>query len=373
MIMETSREFQKPLYMCFIDYSKAFDCVDHPKMWNVLRDMGIPEHLIILMRNLYSGQEATVRTEAGQTGWFTVGKGVRQGCILSPYLFNLYSENIMREAELEAAELGVQIGGRTITNLRYADDTTIIAESEADLKTLLRKIRDASIKQGLRLNLRKTKVMSTGNLAAFELDGDDIQVVDRFTFLGSEVAAVGGCSGEIRRRIALGRVAMNGLRPIMKDRGVLVKTKMRLVNVLVFPVVLYGSESWTMTKADRRRVDAFEMWCWRRVLRISWTERVTNKEVLARTSPHMSLEAMALKHKLSYFGHVMRAHGMERDLMLGKVTGKRRRGRQRTRWIAGVTSAMEGSLEELNERVKDRARWRRDVHWVTDSRTRLTG
>ena len=138
-------------------------------------------------------------------------------------------------------------------------------------------------------------------------------------------------------------------------------------------VVLYGSESWTMTKADRRRIDAFEMWCWRRVLRISWTERVTNKEVLARTSPHMSLEAMALKHKLSYFGHVMRAHGMERDLMLGKVTGKRRRGRQRTRWIAGVTSAMEGSLEELNERVKDRARWRRDVHWVTDSRTRLTG
>ena len=131
--MEKAREFQKPLFMCFIDYSKAFDCVDHPRLWNILQGMRIPEHITVLLQNLYTSLEATVRTEMGLTEWFPIGKGVQQGCILSPCLFNLYSENVMRQADLGSADEGVRVGGRTINNLRYADDTTLVADTEDGL------------------------------------------------------------------------------------------------------------------------------------------------------------------------------------------------------------------------------------------------
>ena len=139
-IIEKAREFQKNIYFCFIDYAKAFDCVDHNKQWKILKELGMPDHLTCLLRNLYAGQEATVRTGHGTTDWFQIGKGVCQGCILSPFLFNLYAEYIMRKAGLEEAQAGIQIVGRNINNLRYADDTTLMAESE-ELKSLLMKVR----------------------------------------------------------------------------------------------------------------------------------------------------------------------------------------------------------------------------------------
>ena len=140
-IMEKAREFQKNIYLCFIDYAKAFDCVDHNKLWKILKEMGIPDHLTCLLRNLYAGQEATVRTGHGTTDWFQIGKGVCQGCILSPCLFNLYAEYIMRNAGLEETQAGIKIAGRNISNLRYADDTTFMAESEEELKRLLMKVK----------------------------------------------------------------------------------------------------------------------------------------------------------------------------------------------------------------------------------------
>ena len=145
-IMGKAREFQKNIYFCFIDYAKAFDCVDHSKVWKILREMGIPDHLTCILRNLYAGQEATVRTGHGTTDWFQIGKGVSQGCILSPCLFNLYSEYIMRNAGLEEAQAGIKIAGRNIHNLRYADDTTLMAESEEELKSLLMKVKEESEK-----------------------------------------------------------------------------------------------------------------------------------------------------------------------------------------------------------------------------------
>ncbi len=152
-IMEKAREFQKNIYFCFIDYAKAFDCVDHNKLWKILKEMGIPDHLTCLLRNLYAGQEATVRTGHGTTDWFQIGKGVRQGCILSPCLFNLYAEYIMRNAGLEETQAGIKIAGRNINNLRYADDTTLMAESEEELKSLLMKVKEESEKVGLKLNI----------------------------------------------------------------------------------------------------------------------------------------------------------------------------------------------------------------------------
>ena len=161
-IIEKARKFQKNIYFCFIDYAKAFDCVDHRKLWKILKEMGTPDHLTCLLRNLYAGQEATVRTGHGTTDWFQIGKEVCQGCILSPYLSNLHAEYIMRNAGLEEAQAGIKIAGRDINNLRYSDDTTFMAESEEELKSLLMKVKEESEKGGLKLNIRKTKLMASG-------------------------------------------------------------------------------------------------------------------------------------------------------------------------------------------------------------------
>ena len=168
--MEKAREFQKNIYLCFIDYAKAFDCVDHKKLWKILKEMGIPDHLTCLLRNLYADQEATVRTGHGTTDWFQIGKGVRQGCILSPCLLNFYAEYIKRNAGLEEAQAGIKIAGRNINNLRYADDTILMAESEEELKGLLMKVKVESEKVGLKLNIQKTKIKASGPITSWEID-----------------------------------------------------------------------------------------------------------------------------------------------------------------------------------------------------------
>ena len=161
-IIEKAREFQKNIYFCFIDYAKAADCVDHNKLRKILKEMGMPDHLTYLLRNLYAGQEATVRTGYGTTDWFQIGKGVCQGCILSPCLFNFYAEYIMRNAGLEETQAGIKIARRNINHLRYADDTTLMAESEEELKSFLMKVKEESEKVGLKLNIQKTKIMASG-------------------------------------------------------------------------------------------------------------------------------------------------------------------------------------------------------------------
>ena len=163
---------------CFIDYAKAFDCLDHKKLWKILKEMGLPDHLTCLLRNLYVGQEATVRTGHGTTDWFQIGKGVRQ--VLSPCLFNFYAEYIMRSAGLEEAQAGIKIVGRNISNLRYADDTTLTAESEEELKSLLMKVKEESEKVGLKLNIQKTKIMASGPIISWEIDGETVETVSDF-------------------------------------------------------------------------------------------------------------------------------------------------------------------------------------------------
>ena len=298
--MEKAREHQKDLYMCFIDYKKAFDCVDHERLWVILRAMGVPVHLIVLLKRLYTNQEATVRTEFGETDNIDIGKGVRQGCILSPLLFNIYAENIMREA-LEEWESGISIGGRMVTNLRYADDTTLLAGTKEDLTELVERVRRASEKAGLYLNVGKTKVMTTGDIGEVTVDGKDIEIVTKFVFLGALITKDGLCEKEVRRRIAMGKAAMGGLTSIWKDRGVTMETKVKLVKVLVFPIVLYGAETWTLRKHGRRKIDAFELWCWRRVLRVSWMERKTNIWIIENIKPEWTLESRVPKAALSYF------------------------------------------------------------------------
>ena len=216
-----------------MDCAKAFDCVDHSKLWKILKEMGIPDHLTCPLRNLYAGQEATLRTGHGTTDWFQIGKGVCQHCILSPCLFNFYAEYIMRITGLEEAQAGIKIAGRNINHLRYADDTTFMAESEEELKSLLMKVKEESENVGLRFNIQKMKIMASGPITSWEIDGE---TVPDFIFWGSKITADGDCSHEIKRHLPLGRKVMTNLDSIFKSRDITLLTKVCLVKAMVFPV-----------------------------------------------------------------------------------------------------------------------------------------
>ena len=212
--------------------------------------MGILGHLICCLRNLYAGQEATVRTGHGTTEWFQIGKGVCQGCILSPCLFNFYAEYIMRNPGLDEAQAGIKIAGKNINNLRYANDTTLMAESEEELKSLLMKVKEESEKVGLKLNIHKTKIMASGPITSWQIDGETVEIVADFIFEGSKITADGICSHEINRPLLLGRKFMTNLDSTLKSRDITLSTKVCLVKAMVFPVVMYGSENWTIKKAE---------------------------------------------------------------------------------------------------------------------------
>ena len=249
-------EFNFPVYMCFIDYSKAFDTVQHQKLWATLVSMGFPKHVIELLRTLYDHQESTVRTACGDTEWFNIEQGVRQGCILSPHLFNAYAEYIMRLA-LENYDGGISVGGRPINNLRYADDTTLLAGSANELESLIERVRVESERFGLFLNVSKTKVMIVNQLEdnpSIYAGNQEIEVINQFNFLGSMISNQGGCSIEIRRRTAMAKTSMSAMNKIWKNRSISTATKIRLVSTLIFPIATYACETWSINAKDQRKI-----------------------------------------------------------------------------------------------------------------------
>ena len=232
------------------------------------------------------------------------------GCILSPHLFNLYADYFVQIIRLDEAQTGIKFVGRNINNLRYADNTILMVESEEELKSLLMKIKEESQKAGLKLNLQKTKIMASGPITSWQIDGEIVETV-------------------ADRHLLLGKKVMTNVDSILKSRDITLPTNVCLVKAMVFPVVMYGRESWTVKKAECRRIDAFELWCWRRLLGVPWTARRSNQSILKEISPGCSLEGLMLKPKLQYFGHLMgRVDSLEKTLMLGGIGGRRRRGRQ---------------------------------------------
>ena len=228
----------------------------------------------------------------------------------------------MRNTGLEEAQAGIKIARRNINKLRYADDTTLMAESEEELKSLLMNVKEESEKVGLKLNIQKTKIIASDLITSWEIDGETVETVSDFIFGGSKITADGDCSHETKRRLLLGRKVMTNLDSILKSRDITLSTKVRLDKAMVFPTVMYGCESWTVKKAECRRIDAFQLWCWSRLLRVPWTARRSNQSILKEISLGCSLEGLMLKLKLQYLGHLMQsADSLEKTLMLGGIGG----------------------------------------------------
>ena len=359
IIEKTVKRQEQQLWLMFVDYAKAFDTVSHSILWKTLIEFGTPKHLVWLLDELYSAATGVIRVTDDHTDQFRFEKGVRQGCIVSPMLFNARGEAIMRQVEESLSDRsGCIIGGRAIWNIRYADDTTLIARSKSELEKQAVELSRCSSLFGLQINSAKTHVMALSSNQPVYLDGHEIDQVDRFKYLGSMVGLDSDCTPEIRARLATGRAVTSQLTILWKASEISLKLKKQLVRSLVWSVALYGAESWTLKEIDKKKITAFELWVWRRVLRVSWVDRKTNtwiRETIGVPEEY-GLLAEVRKRKLAIYNHwKRRPDSLVLATIEGEVEGKTRPGRRRTAWIDDIKTWTVGGLvaARLNAQKKD--------------------
>jgi len=352
VLVQRSLDMNKDVYACFIDFEKAFDKVQHGKMLKALQDAGIEGSNIRAIASLYWQQVASVLIDSEETIEINIKRGVRQGCVLSPTLFNLYSERIMTEALNEAAE-GIVINGQLINNLRYADDTVLIASTAGELQVLLDRINRVSLQYGIKINERKTKYMViskqdrvSDNLS---LNGEAVERCHHFKYLGCLVNERWEMAQEINSRIEQARGVFTRMKKVFSDRTLSLKLRLKMIQCYVFPIVLYGMEGWTLTQRLEEKINAFEMWIYRRILKISWRDHVTNKDVLKRMNTERNLLYTVKERKLMYFGHVMRneKYRLLHLIIQGRIEGRRTPGRRRTSWLANLRKWFRKSTSSL--------------------------
>ena len=360
VLYERSLEHNKKVYVCFVDYEKAFDRVDWTKLMEILCNIGIDLRDRKLIWNLYKGQSAYVRVADGYSAACEIGRGVRQGCSLSPLLFIIYDEAMMKEAT-ENTKDGISVGGHTVSTLRFADDKAVVASSQKELQNLMDNVNNVTKKYGMKINVKKTKVMCISRTGSHKLkiiiEGQRVEQVTQFKYLGSIVSSDGYCEKDIRSRIAMGKQAFTNKRRLLTSTLNL-DLKKRIIKCMVWSVALYGAETWTMTQADRERLEAFEMWIWRRMLKISWVDKVSNVEVLQRVGENRSILDTVQHRKLRWVGHILRHESLLRDIIEGRMKGKATRGRKRLQMLSDVINK---SYVDLNREVEDRSWWQKRV------------
>ena len=371
MITERAVEMQKDVFMCFIDYSKAFDKVRHDDLFVDLNKLDLHGKDIRLLQSLYWNQSACMRVKGECSDYTNIERGVRQGCVMSPDLFNYYSELILREIKNEK---GVRIGGHNITNIRYADDTVLLAESAEDLQRLLDIVVTESERKGLSLNCKKTECMVISKRLVCPkcpllVKNQQIVQVSSFNYLGSIITEDARCTKEIKRRIVLAKSAFSKLDNILRNGTLSMRTRLRVLNCYVYPVLLYGSEAWSITTDMRKRLESCELWFLRKMMRIPWTEKVSNDRVLERAAVDRELLCGIRIKQMRFLGHVLRKDGMECVVLTGKIEGKRSRGRRRVSWLRNLkdwleTRGVNYQEIELLRKAKNRELWHTMIAYV---------
>lgn len=353
VLIQRCRDVNCDVYACLIDYEKAFDRVQHQKMINILNDADLDDKDLRIISNLYWNQTACMRLDDEQTEQVKILRGVRQGCILSPLIFNMYSERIFDEA-LDEVEEGILLNGVRLNNIRYADDTMVMADSLEGLQRLMNRITQYSQQYGLNINVQKTKLMIISKKsikgAHLYINNNRIERVKQYSYLGTIINEQWNNVQEIKCRIGKAKTTFNKMSAIFKSHNLSLETKIRHLRCYVFSVLLYGVESWTLTEATTKKLEAFEMWLYRRMLKIPWTAHTTNKEVLERIKKKQEIVYTIKCRKLEYLGHVMRnqeRYSLLQTIMQGKVKGKRGPGRRRISWLRNLRTWFGKTSTEL--------------------------
>jgi hypothetical protein len=359
ILLQKSIEFRKNIYVCFIDLEKACDRVPHTLLFQCLDSVGLDTYDIRLLKNLYYNQTACVKVDQEVSAKVSIKRGVRQGCVMSPMLFNAYTEPVF-EIALNNRREGVKIGGEIINNIRYADDTAIMAESLEDLQTLLNAVNNECTEKGLTINAKKTKWMVVGKIniedSVLRLDNKILERVEHFRYLGSWIDCRVESDEEISTRIELARKNFINWRSVLCSRSLSLTTRLRVLKCYVWSTLFYGCETWTTKIKNLNKLEAFELWCYRRMLRIPWTAHISNERVLETVHKERELINIIKMRKVQYFGHIMRGpkYRLLRLIIQGKIEGKRWVGRKQLSWLRNIRQWTGRTVEELFHLAADR-------------------
>ena len=358
MMQERVLDVDEEMFVCFIDLEKAFDRVQWPKLLEILKDISVDWRDRRLIKNLYLKQMVTINIVGEDSEPGVVGRGVRQGCSLSPVLFNIYAEPMMKES-LEYLEEGIKVGGEVIKTIRFADDKAVVCSTKEGLQGMINEIDRVTERYGMKINISKTKVIRIarrqGPPINIVIGNKPVGEVSQFKYLGSIITQEGNCSMEIKSRIAQGKVAFERERRTLIGK-LRMELKKRFVKSFIWSVALYGSETWTIKAADKKHLEAFEMWIWKRMLKISWRDHMTNEEVLRMVEEERTLITTIRRRQKTWIGHIFIGNGLLKDIMEGKFERRRPRGRKRKSMLDDLKGGR--TYQEMKRMAMNRELWR---------------